>query len=126
MTDNQNQYRTLWEQLRRLFNLEVDNARFLVTEKLAVLLSSITFYAILVVIITCVTIFLTIGVVNLMLERVEPHWAYIIVASFYLLLMVVLILFRRQLIINPITRFLSSVMLDPPSSSTPNKNETPS
>lgn len=126
MTDNQNQYRTLWEQLRRLFNLEVDNARFLVTEKLAVLLSSITFYAILVVIITCVTIFLTIGVVNLMLERVEPHWAYIIVASFYLMLMVVLILCRRQLIINPITRFLSSVMLDPPSSSTPNKNETPS
>ena len=70
MTDNPNQYRTLWEQLRRLFNLEVENARFLVTEKLVVLLSSITFYAILAVIITCVTIFLTIGVVNLMLERV--------------------------------------------------------
>ncbi|MDE6306468.1 MAG: phage holin family protein [Muribaculaceae bacterium] len=125
MTDNPNQYRTLWEQLRRLFNLEVENARFLVTEKLVVLLSSITFYAILAVIITCVTIFLTIGVVNLMLERVEPHWAYMIVAAFYLMLMLILIIFRRQLIINPIARFLSSVILDPPSA-TPHKNDTPS
>ena len=124
MTDNPNQYRTLWEQLRRLFNLEVENARFLVTEKLVVLLSSITFYAILAVIITCVTIFLTIGVVNLMLERVEPHWAYMIVAAFYLMLMLILIIFRRQLIINPIARFLSSVILDPPA--TPHKNDTPS
>ncbi len=125
MTDNPNQYRTLWEQLRRLFNLEVENARFLVTEKLVVLLSSITFYAILAVIITCVTIFLTIGVVNLMLERIEPHWAYMIVAAFYLMLMLILIIFRRQLIINPIARFLSSVILDPPSA-TPHKNDTPS
>ena len=125
MTDNPNQDRTLWEQLRRLFNLEVENARFLVTEKLVVLLSSITFYAILAVIITCVTIFLTIGVVNLMLERVEPHWAYMIVAAFYLMLMLILIIFRRQLIINPIARFLSSVILDPPSA-TPHKNDTPS
>ena len=125
MTDNPNQYRTLWEQLRRLFNLEVENARFLVTEKLVVLLSSITFYAILAVIITCVTIFLTIGVVNLMLERVEPHGAYMIVAAFYLMLMLILIIFRRQLIINPIARFLSSVILDPPSA-TPHKNDTPS
>ena len=125
MTDNPNQYRTLWEQLRRLFNLEVENARFLVTEKLVVLLSSITFYAILAVIITCVTIFLTIGVVNLMLERVEPHWAYMIVAAFYLMLMLILIIFRRQLIINPIARFLSSVILDPPSA-TPHKNDTQS
>ncbi len=125
MTDNPNQYRTLWEQLRRLFNLEVENARFLVTEKLVVLLSSITFYAILAVIITCVTIFLTIGAVNLMLERVEPHWAYMIVAAFYLMLMLILIIFRRQLIINPIARFLSSVILDPPSA-TPHKNDTPS
>ena len=125
MTDNPNQYRTLWEQLRRLFNLEVENARFLVTEKLVVLLSSITFYAILAVIITCVTIFLTIGAGNLMLERVEPHWAYMIVAAFYLMLMLILIIFRRQLIINPIARFLSSVILDPPSA-TPHKNDTPS
>lgn len=124
MTDNQNQYRTLWEQLRRLFNLEVENARFLVTEKLTILLSSIAFYAIVAVIITCVTIFITIGVVNLILEHVEPHWAYMIVASFYLILLLLLIILRKQLIINPIARFLSTVILDPPVSKPKNDKQS--
>jgi len=124
MTDNQNQYRTLWEQLRRLFNLEVENARLLVTEKLTRLLSAIAFYAIVAVIITCVTIYITIGVANLIMEYVEPHWAYMLVASFYLILLLLLITLRKQLIINPIARFLSTVILDPPASGPKNDKQS--
>lgn len=123
MTDNQNEYRIIWEQTRRLIKLQVENARFLAAEKLTVLLSSITFYAISAVIVTCVTIFLTIVAVHLMMEHVKPQWAYTIVAAFYLMLLLILILCKKSLIINPIARFISTVVLDPPQSKTPNDKQ---
>ena len=111
-----NNYKALWEQLKQLFFLEVDSLKLLITEKLIMLVTSIAFYAVAFIIGTCVVVFATIGIAHLLLEALAPHWVYMIIGGFYLLAGVVLVIFRRQLINDPIARFLSRVILDPPAS----------
>lgn len=115
MPDNQNNiYKSLWLQLRNLFNMEVDSAKLFITEKLTLLVTSIAFYAALFVMATCVLVFLSIGVADILMHDMPDYWAYIIIAGFYFIIVLVLIVFRRQLITDPISRFLSRVILDPP------------
>lgn len=115
MPENQNNiYKSLWQQLRNLFNMEVDSAKLFITEKLTLLVTSIAFYAALFVMGTCVLVFLSIGVADILMHDLPYYWAYIIIAGFYLLIILILIAFRRQLITDPIARFLSRVILDPP------------
>lgn len=122
MQENQNNiYKSLWEQLRNLFNMEVDSAKLFITEKLTLLVTSIAFYAALFIMATCVLVFLTIGIADILMRDLPGCYAYMIIAGFYLLIILVLIIFRRQFITDPIARFLSRVILDPPQS--PDKNQ---
>lgn len=105
---------SLWMQLRKLFNLEVDNAKMLLTEKLTVLVARITVCAVTFVVGTCTLIFASMGVADILLENLPARWTYLIVAGFYALLMVLLLVFRRRVFVNPVARFMSRVILDPP------------
>ena len=70
--------------------------------------------SILVVLVLCTLVFLSISV-GLMLSAVmEPYWAFIIVAALYVLLIAVLVIFKRQLIVDPTARLLSSLIVEPP------------
>ena len=123
MPENQNNiYKSLWMQLRNLFNMEVDSAKLFITEKLTLLVTSIAFYAALFVMATCVLVFSSIGVADILMHDMPDYWAYLIIAGFYLIIVLVLIIFRRQLITDPISRFLSRVILDPPQT---NSNKQP-
>ncbi len=53
-----------------------------------------------------------------LLCNLEPCWTYLIVGGLYILLAIVCFLLRRQLIIDPIARYISRVILDPPASKT--------
>lgn len=116
MPENQNIYKSLWEQLQQLFNMEVGSVKLFITEKLTLLVTSIAFYAALFIMGTCVLVFLTIGVADILMHDMPAYVAYMIIAGFYLLIVIALVLFRRQLITDPISRFLSRVILDPPQS----------
>ncbi|MDE7407126.1 MAG: phage holin family protein [Muribaculaceae bacterium] len=107
-------FKTLWEQLRMLFDLEVDSAKLIITEKLTLLVTSITFYAVSFVLCTCAVVFLSIAAANLLRPAIGNYWSYVIIAGFYLILTICVCAFKRRLIIDPVARFLSSVILDPP------------
>lgn len=111
-------YTSLWLQLRKLFNLEVDNAKMLLTEKLTVLVARIALCAVVFVVGTCTLIFLSMAAADFLLESLPPRWTYLIVAGFYALLIVLMLCFRRAVFINPVARFMSRVILDPPASAT--------
>ena len=106
-------YRRLYEEVKRLVGLEVENARLMLTEKLTLLLGRVTLVAVGFVLSACVIIFLSMSISDLLLESLTPWATYLIVAGFYALLICILALFRRQLIIDPIARYLSLVLLDP-------------
>jgi len=126
MSDNQsnpnNVYKPLWEHLQALFYLEVDNLKLLTTEKLTVLLTRITFCAVAFILSTCVLVFVSMGVSDILLRHLAPCWTYLIVAGFYAVIVALVFAFRRQVIGNPIARFLSRVILDPPANPSANIN----
>lgn len=104
----------LIENVKRLLLLQLDYARLTATEKLTVILSTVAIYALVVIFSTLSLVFLTLGVGHLLATTIAPHFAYLIVAGFYVLVLIVLLLFRKQIFINPISRFLSRLFLDPP------------
>jgi hypothetical protein len=114
MTNDNDDIHSLSDSIHRLFNLEISNARLLITEKCTLLISMIALYGISIIIVLCAILFLSIGLAKLLLDSLAPHLVYLIVAAFYLLLLLVLIVFRRKLIINPIARQISRILLNPP------------
>lgn len=106
-------YRRIYDETRRLVNLEVENARLVLTEKLTLLFGRVTLVAVSFVLAVCVLIFLSMSISDLLLERFIPWVTYLIVALFYGVLVAIVAFFRRQLIIDPIARYISKVILDP-------------
>lgn len=117
-------YLSLWESLRRLFNLEVDNAKMMVAEKLTVLSARLAVCFVVFVVGTCTLIFASMGVADILLENLPPRWTYLLIAAFYALVIVILIAFRRRIFINPIARFMTRVILDPPTQESGKGNTT--
>lgn len=116
-------YRRLIEEVRKLVSLEVENARLMLTEKLTLLFGRIALVAVCFILAACVVIFLSMSVSDLLLQSLSPWATYMIVAGFYALLILILALCRKALIIDPIARYLSSVLLDPPAQ--PSQPQTP-
>lgn len=100
--------------LKKLGSLYIEKARLKTTEKVAILLSSIAFSAIVVAIGLVFLVFVSIGIGHLLATTIAPHLAYLIVAGFYLVILVLAVLLRRRLFVDPITRFMSRLLVDEP------------
>lgn len=106
-------YRRIYDEVRRLVSLEVEDSKLMLTEKLTLLLGRVTLVAVAFVLSACVVIFLSMSISDLLLKSFSPWLTYLIVALFYAVLVGVVALFRRQLIVDPIARYISKVILDP-------------
>ncbi len=122
MSEDKQPLHSIVDSVKRYITYNIDYARLTVTEKLAVLLSSIAFYCVAGLTVALTIIFLSLGVGHLLADTIAPIWAYVYVGAFYVLLLVLLIVFRQQLFINPITRFVSRLMLDDPAEANTNKS----
>lgn len=100
--------------VRRLGKLYIDKARLQATEKVTILLSTVAFTAVVVALAIVLMVFVSIGVGHLLAATIAPHWAYLIVAGFYLILLALILFLRRPLFIDPIARFMSRLMVEPP------------
>lgn len=119
MSDAENSYQKIFSEVKNLCNLEIENARLILSEKLTLLIGKITLTAVVFVMITAAMLFISMGVANLLMRVMSPTATYAIVSGFYVLLAIVAAIFRRQLIVDPIARYISRVILDPPSPSHP-------
>lgn len=99
---------------KRLGALYLEKAKLITTEKLSITLSSIAFSAVIIAIGIVCLVFISIGIGHLLASSIAPHLAYLIVAAFYVLLLIVALRFKRQLFVDPITRFMSRIILDDP------------
>lgn len=100
--------------LMRYLTLQVEYARLTATEKLTVLLSTIAFFALLVILGLITLLFVSIGIGHWLASTIAPESAYLFVSAFYLMLLILLVVFRRQLIFNPAARFISRLFLKNP------------
>lgn len=104
--------------VKKLAGLYLEKGRLKVTERLTILLSTVAFAALIIALALILLIFISIGVGHLLATSIAPHFAYLIVAGFYLLLLIIALALRRQIFVNPIARFMSRLLLDDPNEHT--------
>ncbi len=104
--------------------LLIEDARLNVTEKLTRLLSAIALASLLTIILTVAMVFVSIAIGIALAASLSPLWSFIIVAGFYIILLIVLVACRKALIVNPIARFLSTILLDPPATTESNHDQS--
>lgn len=107
-------FKEITKPFQRLAKLYIESGRLSLTEALTRILAAalITFVCLLLVIIALS--FVSYGVIVTLSDSLSSTWAYVIVGGFYLLIIALLVIFKRTLVINPIARFLSKVLLDAP------------
>lgn len=109
----------------RYVKLLVEDTRLNVAEKLTRLLSAIALASLVTIITTVALVFVSIAVGIALSDMLTPLWAFVIVAGFYLLVLVLLITCRRVLLVNPIARFLSVLLLEAPKNPDGHDESTP-
>ena len=115
---------SLIEGFKRYVDLQIDYARLTVTEKLTIVLSTMALYALIIIFSALAVVFITLGVGHLLATTIAPHFAYLIVSGFYIILIVLAYVFRKRLFINPISRFISKLFVEPPKKNRNEKEKT--
>ncbi|MCM1336313.1 MAG: hypothetical protein NC187_04660 [Candidatus Amulumruptor caecigallinarius] len=105
-------YRNVWRQVTELAKLYLVNARLTLTEKMARLLGLLAVCAIVFVLGVVAFLFISLAIINWIGTGVGIEWAYMIMGGFYVLLIVLLFLFKKALIINPLSRFISRLLFN--------------
>lgn len=109
--EKENPYTRLLEQLKRYLSLNVDNVRLTAAEKLTMVLSAMVLILAGVLLGVTLLFFITLAVVQFIAPAVGMGWAYMIMAGFVALIVLVLFIFRKPLVIDPVARFISRVVL---------------
>lgn len=114
MESNNNTFSSLLDSLKKLIMLEIDFVKLTLAEKMIILLSVLTVSIVALMIVMCAMLFISIGVVKMLAIIVPDCWGYIIIGGFYILLLIMLLSLKRILIVNPISRLITKLMLNKP------------
>lgn len=105
---------SMFSRVKKLGNLYVESLRLKSTEKITIILAAVAYYAVAMALALVCLVFISIGIGHLLATTTAPHVAYLLIAAFYLILLVLVILWRRQIFIDPIARFISRVLVEMP------------
>lgn len=111
---NEIDYKKLFNEARKYFTLEWDYTKLTAVEKLAVLLSSIAFVAVVIIIGTFALAYVMSALIDVLASAMGCTWgAQLIAAALLLVLLLVVFAFKRQIIVDPVARFVSKLFLKP-------------
>ncbi len=100
--------------LKRLARLYMSNLRLGLAEKLTLLLSGIATAVIAFVLGLCGLVFVTLSVSSALSSVLPGYWSHLIIGLFYLALIAVVVIFRTYILVNPIARFVSKIIVEKP------------
>ena len=107
-------YKKLFNEARKFFSLEWDYTKLTAVEKLAVLLSAIAFVAVVIIIGTFALHYLFSALISVLASALGSVWgADLIAVAILLVLLLVVFAFKKQLIVDPVARFVSKLFLKP-------------
>ena len=110
MTDNK--YTELWDEVKKYLTLQIDYAKLTAVEKLVVLLSAIALATVLMILGACVLFYLSFAIVYMLVDVIGCVWgAYLIVSGLFVVLAIVVFALRKQLILDPVAKFLTKLFL---------------
>ncbi|MBD5255796.1 MAG: hypothetical protein HDS53_06995 [Barnesiella sp.] len=109
--EDSSQIQSLWQRIKQLATLKFEYTRLTVAEKATILLSMVALAVIMFFAGAAVIFFLSVALSHLLAQSVGTVWSSVIVAGIYLFIVLVVFAFRKQLIINPISRFITRLIL---------------
>ena len=95
-----------------MLDLKLEDARFVLAIKLTKLLGGIVFVFLGFMLALCTLAFISVAIGHLLCYVMHPVWAYLLIALFYLILIAVMVIFKKVLIMDPIARFISKLIVD--------------
>lgn len=111
---NEIDYKKLLNEARKFFALEWDYTKLTAVEKMAMLLSAMAFVAVVMIIVTFALYYLFAALISVLADALGCMWgAQLIAVAILLLLLLVVIAFKKQLIVDPVARFVSKLFLKP-------------
>ncbi len=113
--------RQLFREFKEYLRLQRDYTRLEVTEKLSILLSTLIVVLLAVILGMMALFYISFMLVYLLAPALGSMLAgFGLIAAFHLLLIFLLFAFRKQLIVNPMVRFIAGLFLAKPAA-----NDTP-
>lgn len=110
-TSKKSSYERLWETAKRYLALKSEDLKLTASEKITVLLSTLIVCIVVTVLCAAILLFLTFAAANWIGESLGLAWAYLIIAGCYAILVGLVFLMRKPLIIDPVSRFITKVIL---------------
>ncbi len=111
---NEIDYKKLFNEARKYFSLEWDYTKLTAVEKMTVLLSSIAFLAVVIILGTFALAYVFSALIDVLAVALGCTWgAQLIAAAILLVLLLVVFAFKKQLIVDPVARFVSKLFLKP-------------
>ncbi len=111
MSEQTNQFKEFISEGKEYLKLRLEYGKLTVTEKLSILLSNLAVGMIGVLLAVIAFFFLSMAAIDWMAGYLGATWSCLIMAGLYLLLIVSLIVFRKPLILNPMARMISRIIL---------------
>lgn len=103
--------KTLWQRLKTLAEYKYEYTRLTLAEILITIIAMLILCIIGIFIATIVMFFLSTALSNWLAEFVRGTWSLIIVAGLNILLLLLVILLRKPLIVNPVSKFITRLIL---------------
>lgn len=107
-------YTQIIESLKQSAKVELEYSKLTLSEKLSILLSRGIIVLVMIIFATCALFLLEWGVTRWLVDITGSLWIGVLV-SLAVLLIILLVLYgyRKQLVINPVTRFVTKLLLNP-------------
>lgn len=122
-SNDNSSFTVIWQMIQRLCRLYVSKARLDLSEKLARLFSGVALALIVLILGICVMVFLTLALSAVLTDVLPDYWSYLIIGGFYVIVILLLIALRGPILINPITRFISRIIVESPLNNTPDDEQ---
>lgn len=111
MADNTESIKSLWLKLKQLAQLRYDYAKLTFAEKLTLILAMLALGLVCILLLIVMLFFLSIALAECIGASIGIAWACAIVAGIYLVALIVVICLRKYLFVNPISRFITRLLL---------------
>ena len=110
--ENKSFFTEVGSSLKQIMNIELEYIKLLFSKKLTILLSSMLLLFVIMIMILCALIFFAMAVANLLSFIMSECYVYMLIGAMFVLFMLVVYVFRRVIIVNPISRIVSRIVFD--------------
>lgn len=111
MPEIRDQISSIWIEVKETLRLNFDYAKLTATEKITILLSTAGLALVCFTLASIIILLISLGLMLLLAKSTGLIGACMIMAGIYAVILIAAILLRRQLIIDPIARFISRLFL---------------